>query len=275
MQHIARDALTEAEVMTVPVDFDLLASFQGVRAIELVAMAQAGCLIPENGGYRIQVNEAHPLVKRRFTTGHEIGHTLIPAYRRRPHLVQDADTGLFDAGKEEEYLCDVAAAELLFPDHLFRPAAQVAGCTMSSVFDLAAQFQASREAAARRLVETEFWPCAFVVWHHAFKKSEQATALQYSLGDDWQTPTKKLRVRYAVASKSFGHFIPQHIAASEEGSIAWCFTSGELVSGDEVLQIGREEVRCHVTAAPRSYTIDDEEHREVLSLVLKRNSGAT
>lgn len=272
MKQLARDALAEAEVQAVPVDLARVASFQGVRSIELAEMTQAGRLIPDEGGYRIQVNAGHSHRKRRFTTGHEVGHLLIPAYRSRPHLVQDLFTGQFDADREEEFLCDAAAAELLLPDHLFRPAAQACGCHLGAVLELAARYEASREATARRLVETNLWPCALVVWHRAYKKSEAALALQPTLGMEWDPPQPKLRVRYAIASATFGCFIPAQLSAPRDGLLERCFADGGPVSGEEMLRIGGREMSFYVTAAVRDFVSPAGPTREVLSLLL--SSGA-
>lgn len=268
IRQLARDALAEAEVEAAPVDLALVASFQGVRAIEVAEMAQAGRLIPESGGYRIQLNAGHSHRKRRFTTGHEIGHLLIPAYRSRPLPIEDLFTGQFDTGREEEFLCDVAAAELLLPDDLFRPAAQACGCHLNAVLELAARFDASREATARRLVETNLWPCALVVWHQAYKTSEASFALQSTLGLEWDPPQPKLRARYAVASATFGHFIPAQLSAPRDRLLERCFADGCPVSGEEVLRIGRREVPLYVMAVARNFVSAAGSTREVVSLLL-------
>ena len=268
MRQLARDALAEVEVVAEPVDLALVASFQGVRAIEVVEMAQAGRLIPEEGGYRIQLNASHSGRKRRFTTGHEIGHTLLPGYQSRPHLVQDVVTGQFDMGREEEFLCDVAAAELLLPDHLFRPAAQARGCYLEAVLELATRFEASREATARRLVDLNLWPCALVLWHQAYKKREAALTMQSTFGIEWVPPQPKLRVRYAVASATFGYFVPRQLSAPRDGLIEQCFADGGPQSGEEVLQIGGHAVAFYAMAVARDFVSDSGPIREVLCLLL-------
>lgn len=273
IRQLARGALTEAEVEAAPVDLDLVASFQGVRSIDLVEMSQAGRLIPDEGGYRIQLNASHPVPKRRFTIGHEIGHLLIPSYRRQPHHVEDIATGQFDASdasQEEEYLCDIAATELLLPDRLFRPYAQAAGCHLSAVLELATRFEASREATARRLIELDLWPCALVLWHQAYKKSEVPLSFQSTLGVEWDPPTPKLRVRYAVTSATFGYFIPTQLSVAHDGLLTRCFTEGGPVSGEEVLRIGKggREVTFHVMAVARDFLSHVGPKREVLSLLL-------
>jgi hypothetical protein len=197
---------------------------------------------------------------------------LIPAYRSHPRLIQDLVTGEFDADQDEEFLSDVAAAELLLPDHLFRPAAQACGCHLGAVLELAARFDASREATARRLVETNLWPCALVVWHRAYKKSEAALAMQPTLGMGWDPPQPKLRVHYAVTSTTFGHFIPKQLSAPCDGLLEQCFADGIPVSGEEVLQVGGHDVVFYVMAGVRDFEAETGHAREVLSLLL--SSGA-
>lgn len=265
----ARNLLEEAQITAPPVNLDLLGSFQRIHTVEEVEMQEAGRLIPDMRGLRVQVNIRHGRGKQRFTIAHEIGHTLIPAYRRAPHAVQDMVTGLFAGGQEEEYLCDVAASELLLPDHLFRSQATALGYNLDTVAMLARQFLASREATAQRLISMNLWPCAVALWHYAFKPSESAVAHQMALGEtEWTPPKPKLRVRYASASKRFDHFLYRHLSAPPDGLLMQCYTENRVVCGEECLILSNRPVTLYVMAAPMNFLADDGSKREVLSLLL-------
>ena len=149
VQQLAQALLEDAEVTAPPVNLRLIGSFQKIRDIQEAVMPHAGRLLPDGANYLIQVNAHHSRGKQRFTTGHEIGHTLIPSFQRHPHVIQDMVTGVFEAGQEEEHLCDIAAAELLLPERLFRPLAMDLGCHLNAVIELARTFEASREATAQ------------------------------------------------------------------------------------------------------------------------------
>lgn len=107
------ELLDEAEVKRPPVDLGMVASFQRIKQIQPTTMPQAGRLVPDRNDLIIQVNAKHTRGKQNFTAAHEIGHTLLPTYQASPSLIEDIAIGNYDESQEEEYLCDVAAAEIL------------------------------------------------------------------------------------------------------------------------------------------------------------------
>jgi hypothetical protein len=268
-QQLAQVLLDDAEIVAPPVNLHLLASFQNIRAIQEAVMPHAGRLLPDGAHYLIQVNAHHSTGKQRFTAGHEIGHTLIPSFQRHPRVIQDLVTGLFEAGQEEEYLCDVAAAELLLPERLFRPRAKNLGCHLNAVIELAHAFQASREATARRLVEMNLWSCAFAIWHLSYKDSELHINQQLTLGGpEWALPEKKLRVRYAVSNQLFGHYLHRNLAAPQDGCLMRCFKEGGVVCDEVHLAHQNRDVTFYVMAVARNYTDKSGPTRDVFSLLL-------
>lgn len=270
----ARALLEEAQVTSAPVDFNLLGSFQYIHTINAAPMKAAGRLVPDAKGFQIHVNAAHTIGKQRFTIGHEIGHTLVPTYQRAPYVIQDLVTGLFSGGKEEEYLCDIAASALLLPEHLFRPQAMERGLHLETVATLSRLFKASREATARRLVDMNLWPCAVAMWHLAYKKSQASGSRQLSFdGFGWVPPVKKLRLRYAAPSSSFGHFLPSNISAPADGPLTRCYEENQACYGEERLTTSSGDASLFVMAAPVDYCDSSGPQRQVLSLLL--DMGAT
>ena len=269
VQQLARVLLEDSEVAVPPVNLRLVASFQKIRDIQEAIMPHAGRLLPDGANYLIQVNADHSHGKQRFTTGHEIGHTLIPSFQRHPHVIQDMVTGVFEAGQEEEYLCDIAAAELLLPERLFRPQATNLGCHLNAVIELAHIFQASREATARRLVEMNLWPCAFAIWHLSYKDSEAQINQQLTLGGpEWALPEKKLRVRYAVSNQLFGHYLHRNLAAPQDGCLMRCFKEGGVICDEEHLTLQNRDETFYVMAVARNYTDKSGPTRDVFALLL-------
>ena len=266
--------LNDAEVNAPPVNLRVIASFQNIRDIQEAVMPHAGRLLPDGKNYLIQVNAHHPRSKQRFTTGHEIGHTLIPSFQRHPRVIQDMVTGLFQEGQEEEYLCDLAAAEILLPEHLFRPHAASLDYHLSTVIDLAQMFQASREATARRLVEMNLWPCAFAIWHLSYKSSEAHISQQMTLsGPEWTKPESKLRLRYAISSTQFGHYLHQNLSAPQNGCLMRCYKEGGIVYGEERLTLKNRDIIFYVMAAARDYTDESGPTRDVFSLLLSNGTA--
>jgi hypothetical protein len=135
-----------------PFDVGELASLCGLTVsydAELHA-DQDACVMPG----LILLNPAKPRVRQRYSLAHEVGHTLFPDYsaelKRAGRLWRrDGDESEF------EQLCQVAGAELLMPLGPFRHAVELEGHDLASVLRLADVFDASLEAIARRLVETE------------------------------------------------------------------------------------------------------------------------
>ncbi len=273
VQQLAQALLEDAEVAAPPVNLRLIGSFQKIRDIQEAVMPHAGRLLPDGANYLIQVNAHHSRGKQRFTTGHEIGHTLIPSFQRHPHVIQDMVTGAFEAGQEEEYLCDIAAAELLLPERLFRPLAMDLGCHLNAVIELAHIFQASREATARRLVEMNLWPCALAIWHLSYKDSEAHMNQQLTLGGpEWSLPEKKLRVRYAISNPLFGHYLHRNLAAPQDGCLMRCFKEGGVICDEEHLTLQNRDTTFYVMAATRNYTDKSGPTRDVFSLLLSDGS---
>ncbi len=263
--------LDEVGIDEPPVDLRIVGSFERVKDIQSVVMPQAGRLVPDGSGFTIHVNAHHSHGKQNFTIGHEIGHILVPSYRARPRLVDDMTTGAYDQVHEEEYLCDVAAAELLMPMALFRPRAAAVGFSLDAVVDLARLFHASREAVAIRLAQTDLWPSAVAVWHQAYKPTQQQALGQPTfVGMEWAAPQKELRVRYAVHSSAFGHYLHRHLAAEADGCLANCFREGGVVSGVEQLELHKRLVSFQVVAGAVDFYGEDGPVREVLSLLLSQ-----
>lgn len=135
-------------------------------------------------GYVVELKASLAAGRKAFTLGHEIAHTFF----MKPdtaHTSQRTDdvTGGFSTDQREEYLCDIAASEMLMPaaallkpgticspDELalpensfllraleYRPSAL-------SVLALAREFGTSLAATARRVAEMGLWSCHVGFW---------------------------------------------------------------------------------------------------------------
>lgn len=147
----------------------------GVREIREIDNASLdGRIFREASGYVIELNRKLPPARRAFTLAHELAHTFflrgdVPAERA------DGTTGNFDERNEEEYLCDVAAAEMLMPARVGIPGkgprsldewgattnaflrrVAESGPSVDSVLSLSKEFGTSITATARRFCEVTF-----------------------------------------------------------------------------------------------------------------------
>lgn len=109
-------------------------------------------------GYAVFINPSRPEVRRRFSLAHELAHILI-----QPDL-----TGAERLDKEKseerrlESLCNQVAASLLMPASAVRTRLKTSGRSPRSVVKLAKQFNVSKEAMARRIIDVARHPYAIV-----------------------------------------------------------------------------------------------------------------
>ncbi|MDQ3816060.1 MAG: ImmA/IrrE family metallo-endopeptidase [Acidobacteriota bacterium] len=156
-----------------PVDVKRLAYERGVLQIRSTAMQADGIIsLKDGGGYLIDVNKSHPENRRRFTIAHEIGHTFffdLESDLTTRLRLQVADTNLTDikANRYEEYLCNLAAAEILMPSKPFSTNVQSAGPTAKTIITLSRLFKTSIWATSRRLIEVCPFPKLLVaLWEY-------------------------------------------------------------------------------------------------------------
>lgn len=203
--------LEEVGVDEAPVDLRLLGSMLGVSSIAEVDIPEAGKLIPKtDGNFAIFLNKADSQARKRFTTAHELGHLLVPGGVSGREII-DYEVGLFDKEKTIEFLCDVAAANLLMPTSLFDEFVKGKKFTLQTIVDISQKFNVSLEAAALQMVKRSPGKRAVVVWEHMHKpKEEVLLATPTFPGFEDCAPDKLLRVKYA-----FGLSRKEHIPKSK------------------------------------------------------------
>jgi Zn-dependent peptidase ImmA (M78 family) len=152
----------------------------GVSSIRYARKLSAdGRIFLQNGTYVIEISTRMDKSRRAFTLGHELGHALFLPFEPKERMSrQDTTTGTFARDNEEEYLCDVAAAELLMPKDMFSGRLAVYGPSVRSMLRLANDFGSSLLSTARRFVEVNVWKS-----HVGFWRVEQGEArLDVGLG---------------------------------------------------------------------------------------------
>ncbi len=238
-----------------------LASCIGLHASDEEPSFSGDSEIAPDGEGRVvlRINKSRPLTRQRFSVAHEIGHTLFPDY----HLAvrcRKANDKRWNDDDFLETLCDVAASEFMFPLPWFEDSLASLSMTGEGVAQLADQFEASREATVRRLVELYQEPIAavFFSWklkpveHQQIKRDAKQSFLIESLRPE--APTKKLRVDYSITNELFrtnvlGH-IPAHKSIPSDGPIFQAAISLLPCDGTSVLSFGRFETEFRVVALP-------------------------
>jgi Zn-dependent peptidase ImmA (M78 family)/DNA-binding XRE family transcriptional regulator len=147
----AQQLLAQTRTTEAPVDIKKLCVRCGVHVIEAPFSNEvSGVILDLNNGPVIGVNQDHPLVRRRFSAAHELGHYLL-AHHDHFHI------DLSDAAGQGEppgynWLDERNAND--FAAQVLMPAALVAAAfaANSNLNQVARQFKVSREAMGWRLV---------------------------------------------------------------------------------------------------------------------------
>jgi hypothetical protein len=112
-----------------------------------------------NGKSFICVNGNDPETRRRFSICHEIAHLALGL----PSEHEAMPWWSYAKRSPNEILCDVFAAELLLPIHLFEPMVERADIGLAAISKLAEDFIASDMATGSRFAMAISAPCAFVL----------------------------------------------------------------------------------------------------------------
>lgn len=135
-EHAAERLLTDHGITSPPVDPEALAKAEGIVVVSrrFEDADVSGILFRDGDHHVIGVNSAHPLVRRRFTIAHELGHRALHPGRELildvPVRVNLRDKTSSMASDLEEIEANAFAATLLMPEQIIRdqlnqlPAAQ-------------------------------------------------------------------------------------------------------------------------------------------------------
>lgn len=240
-----------------PIDPSIVASYFGIRKIDLVDMAWAGCLVSQAGNVFMKVRASDPLQRRRFTAFHEVAHTFMPGYRLSPRFRCDPQPGT--VRDDLEGLCDAAASEFLLPAAHFRGELLGGDFGFEFVEHLASRFQASLEATTHRLVD--LWPTdlALAVFEPRNKPRDKPGA----------APKLRLNTFHGTGSWPY---VPKH--ASIDGDRVDDVFSGDVVNNVSELQLGSSALGRVETVAKLCPFTDQEGRVNNRVLILIRRSPA-
>lgn len=155
-----------------------------IKSIQHVSSIRAyGRIFWDASGYVVQLKAVPTGGRPVFTLGHEIAHTFFMTPGDRAAQRTDGATGGFADDQGEEYLCDVAAAEMLMPAEALIDARRL--CTpeamarpensflrrviayrpsAKTLIALAREFRTSLSATAWRFAEMGIWSCHIGFW---------------------------------------------------------------------------------------------------------------
>ena len=177
----------------------------GIREVRIVGRSSLdGRVFPTESGFVVELNRRMSYERRAFTLAHELAHTFfaetVTNMERSPARFENES---LDA-KEEESLCDIAAAEMLMPaaalirdrglcppaklrhpSNAFFRAVLESDLSVQSLLKLARTFRTSLTATARRIAELGLWSCHIGFWEAQGQSSAEFAAGFASNRDLW------------------------------------------------------------------------------------------
>ena len=247
---------------TMPLDMDVLASLRSIRRSDEKPIHSPDAeLSPDGaGGVTMRVNPDRPETRQRFSIAHEIAHTSFPEYTTKEWCRTDARyRDRTNPDEHLEMLCDIGAAELLFPQPWFgHDGANVSGA--ADLVALAATYRASREATVRRFAETSSAPIAAVYFVWKLKPTQKGTVGNQDQGnlfgispEDEIRDALRLRIEYSIPSDAFraeGHFLPADKSIESDGPMYQAAATGVPAEGECILDLGQAAGTYSVMAVP-------------------------
>lgn len=201
---------------------------------------QQGILLDSNTGI-ILIKEGDPVVRQRFTEGHELMELLFDA---QAQAMRDSALPNWSEPHKER-LCDQGAAELLMPQSSFVPQLNEMGISLKTGRSLATLYQTSLLATLVRMMQYGTGNCALVMWHCALKPSEAKQRRPVLKSQ------KKLRVCWKIQTQDWaGGFIPKDKSIPHESIISYAYTTGQPQQGTETIDFRGGAILCEIEAMP-------------------------
>jgi hypothetical protein len=135
--------------------------------------------------------------------------------------------------KAKERLCDIAAAELLMPESVFKRYLSDFDVSALSIERLARVFQASISATAIRIAEVSPEPCIALVWKHQPNNRSRGLRLAWCRGPG-RNPSGK------------SHYTPVHLIAPNTSILYQAYKGNDLVKCRKLFKIDTIAKRLHM-----------------------------
>lgn len=228
---------------TPPIELPLIYKRFGIPIPQRVPLAdeQQGILVDSSSGL-ILINENDSTERQRFTEGHELMELLFVALQRSSYA-SSTPTWIWEC---KEKLCDWGAAELLMPRASFITWLHQFGISLDTGQSLANIYKTSLVATLIRMVQLSFDNQALVMWRYTFKSSKLR-----DLGNQVSNYEPKLRIWWSSQSGTWsGGYIPKNKSISNTSLIARTYLTGESLSGNETIFLGKRAINCQIAAMP-------------------------
>lgn len=163
----ARELIRAAGIKSVPVNIDKYLSLGKIQAVVRIdnnlSEDEAGSCTIISGRRVIFVNGRHSPERQRFTILHELGHIVLGIVSSHSAKTKTSDLISYRKKPKEEILCDIFAAELLLPEHLFHHDVAKVPVGFDSIEKLSTIYEASLTSTGSRFAVVNEEPCAFIL----------------------------------------------------------------------------------------------------------------
>jgi len=226
----AEELLASLPTLSCPVPLEQVAIARGIKRIVKAKLDSDGFLFKDRRGFAIYVNRILSEARHRFTCAHEIGHTYFE--KTTAGVLSHTDkweslgclTEFVERDKEEEYLCDVFAVELLMPSALVQGIVEREQPSFRCIHALTSLFKVSTSAAAWRMCELAHENIG-IIWFKLMGKPSNSDDIKLRL--DWGTFPQQSRI-----------YLPRFDAVRIDSLISKCLASGQILEGFERLSFG-------------------------------------
>jgi Zn-dependent peptidase ImmA (M78 family) len=146
IDEIANKALVSADCKQIPIDIEKVAEKFGLKVVDFDFPDSLSGVLKKSRGV-IGVNKKHPMVRRRFTIAHELGHLLLGHDLGKDDDVVDDD---FDKPIPKEKEANIFASCLLMPAEMVE--SEVKKLPRIDLKKLAQTFDVSEQTITIRLL---------------------------------------------------------------------------------------------------------------------------
>ena len=236
-----------------PYDIIELSKILGIDVMPNDLVVDARIVPKSRSKLLIEYNPFQKPVRINFSLAHEIGHSL---FSDCSETIRNRAKDLEDDSWELEFLCNIAAAEVLLPYAKFYKDANNIQLSLDGLIYLANKYNASLEAVFIRFCEVVDKPCMVLLTQFNEKNELE---LQYNLKSE----------SCILEDVKDGFVIPKHSKAYECVKAGWTshqMEEWQIFKGDKyrVFSIGLPPIRKHT--APRVGIFIVPEHLDVVAL---------
>jgi Zn-dependent peptidase ImmA (M78 family) len=209
-----------------PVDIDKIYECFKIKCCTVSLGSEIqGISNPDSG--LVFINDDDPIVRQRFTKGHELVEFLFSAQSKK----------IFIEDSRKESLCDFGAANLLIPERYVQNNINDLEINLSIASSISKVCNASFLASILQMVKHSKNPVIAVLCKKSNKPLEIKSKAKYS---------KKLRIKWVFRSSTNIPYIPKYKSISESSCIYKTYSSGKYSIAEEQLELSCFNKFCRI-----------------------------